>query len=139
MENLLSILQQAKDERVSIKLSEVHDFITAISLLQSDLNYDWDEWSGEEWLTLLIDNARVAMICIKIPIIFVSEQHNIYIQTFDLIKKLYKVIIKDFDECIWSIDLNKYKSLFPELEWHASEDAVDVTSFSTNEFWFATI
>lgn len=138
MENLLNVLCNAK-KHIKIELSEIHNFISDVSKMKSEIICDWDEWSGEEWMSVAVDKKKIAMIGIKIPVIFVLSEDQAKLQEYELIKKLYRVEIDDFDNEMWNIDLEEYKNAIPEIEWHSSKDVVNTNSFSTDEFWFATI
>jgi len=139
MENLLNILKRVKSSYPTIEISEIRDFYTTGSKVQGDISLDWDEWSGEEWLSLMTSSERVAIIGVKIPIAFIASKFEDDLKFCELMKKLFIVTIDDFDKEIWTIDLDEYRHNIPELEWHVSEDAVNPNAFSTSEFWFATI
>lgn len=139
MKDLINVLKYVKDNYSNISLPEIHDFCDSLNKAKNEIRYDWDEWSGEDWLTVTVKNKKAAMIGIQIPIAFVTLSDFEYIQSFKIMRKLHVVTINDFDDIMWTLDLRTFKNVFPNMEWHASEDAVDTTSFSTNDFWFATI
>ena len=139
MENLLQVLCNAKGQHAKAEASEIHSFISDITKMNSDMVYDWDEWSGEEWMSIMENKKKIAIIGIKIPIIFVSSEDQDKLQSYELVKKLHRVVIEDFDKEMWHLNLDEYKQAIPEVEWHSSDDVVNPNSFSTEEFWFATI
>jgi hypothetical protein len=139
MMNILDQLIYAKENYQAAQTEDIHNFENFISSLNIGIEYDWDEWSGEEWCSIMTDSERVAIICIKIPIVFISEKYKRKLSDCDLMKKMHIVGVPDFDEVIWSLDLSEYKESNLELEWHVSEDAVNPRAFSTSDFWFATI
>ncbi len=139
MKDLIKVLKHAKENYPKISSSEIHHFCDDTNKINNEISYDWDEWCGEDWITITLKNRRVLMIGVKIPVAFVTTSVFEYIQSFELMRKLYVVTINDFDDIIWSLDLDEFKNVFSYIDWHASDDAVDTTSFSTNDFWFATI
>ena len=49
------------------------------------------------------------------------------------------VFVDDYYSENWFIDLTNLKQTIPELYWHTSEGAVDTSSFSLDDLYFATI
>ena len=139
MENLLEILCDAKNQHVRTDIAEIHRFASDITKASGGITCDWDEWCGEEWMSILENKKLLAILSIKIPIIFILAEALDAFKPYELIENLYCVVIEDFDKEMWVLDLDEYKRIIPELEWHSSDDVVDSSSFSTEGFWFATI
>ena len=60
--------------------------------------------------------------------------------TVMLVGKLsYLFNVSDYSTEEWKIDLEELKRKIPEISWNASPYAVDINSFSLDDFYFATI
>jgi len=138
MKNIVSILEQARNNNPDYNFPEIIKGIKSLKKVDHSINYDWDE-SDEEWVSLLKENERVAIIGVKIPVIFVVNEFKKTLDTYEFSQKILCIEINDFDEVIWSIDLEEYESKINEPPFHASSESINLNSFSTNDFWWATI
>lgn len=52
---------------------------------------------------------------------------------------LIYIWVENYDTDEWYIQLKELKEQLPEIDWHASAEAVNDNKFSLNDFYFATI
>ena len=139
MNNLINVLIKAKNKgdfqsKISFKLA-----LGEIQLQDKNLEIDWDDSSGEEWARFIHDKyGLVYMINSKIKIIFARKNYIKNIPKEMFIK--YEIVIVDnYGQDEWYIDLEQLKTVVPEIVWHTSEDAVNSSKFSLYDLYYATI
>ena len=139
MNDLLKVLTDAK-EKIIFRTQE--DFIDVLDeVKQSDisLDLDWDNEAGEEWARFIhCELGKVYMLNSKIGIIFTRNSYSDKIPS--VLYSKYKILLVDnFDEKEWHIDLEAMKKTVPQIIWHSSEDAVNPKMLSLDDFYYATI
>ena len=99
-----------------------------------------DVLSGEEICGFFRDMHLVAYIHLKFPIGFVKKEFMCFINKVKVRIPIHVhlVIIKDFFDLEWHVNLNALKLIAPEISWNASVDAVNPDCFSIDGFRFAT-
>lgn len=138
MENMMEILKRARDKKIFLN-NEFEELLMKIQLADSNLELDWDDGAGEEWARF--SNKKDGIVCMinaKIGVVFIKKNYK-----FSKIKKIIDmleiVFTDDYCSDNWFIDLTNLKQTIPELYWHTSEEAVNINSFSLDDFYFATI
>ena len=138
MENMMEILERARDKKIFLN-NEFKELLTKIQLADSNLELDWDDGAGEEWARF--SNKKDGIVCMasaKIGIVFVRKTYK-FSKIKNVIDMLEIVFVDDYYSEKWFIDLTNLKQAVPELYWHTSEGAVDTSSFSLDDLYFATI
>jgi hypothetical protein len=139
MNNLLEILTEAKDKMIFPTQDDFLDALNEVKKSDAILDLDWDDGAGEEWAIFIHQEfGKVCMLNSKIGILFVRKSYA------DKISKTlydkYKIcIVENYNTDEWFIDLDMLKRTIPQILWNASEDAVNPTGFSLDDFYFATI
>ena len=138
MENMIDILKRARDKKVFLD-DEFEELVTKIQLADSNLKLDWDDGAGEEWARFSTQkDGIVCMISAKLGVAFIRKSYK-FSNIKNVIDMLEIVFTEDYCSENWFIDLIDLKQMIPELYWHASEEAVNVNSFSLDDLYFATI
>lgn len=139
MENMLYVLQRGKNKKIFSQKESFVELLKQIQLADSGLKLDWDDGAGEEWARFSNQkNGIVCMINAKIGIAFIRKNYDTQ-NINQIIDRLEVVYTEDYCSEEWYIDLIELKNIIPEIYWHASEGAVDVKSFSLDDFYYATI
>lgn len=107
------------------------DFYSHISIIEN-CNVIGDVDCGERWVWV----PEVGMFHTEVGVCFILEK---YAETFKNFFDIAIVTVPDFDEQIWSIDLEHLKHEVPEIQWAASDKAVNPNCFSTQELYYATV
>ena len=113
MKDLNSIFIDAKKKKTFRDDFEMENLINIILQSNNNIYLDWDKDTGENWIRLF--------------------QHT------KELRSIYVVETEDYDLEEWYIDLNILRECNPEIDWHASSNAVDVGKMSLNDLYFATI
>lgn len=74
----------------------------------------------------------------KIGIAFIRKD-ELTEETIQQLNLYYLFNVSDYSTEEWKIDLEELKRKIPEISWNASPYAVDINSFSLDDFYFATI
>ncbi len=139
MKDMLEVLKHAKQKKTFANQEEFKDVLMEIQLADATLRLDWDDGAGEEWARF--SNQTDGIVCMinrNIRLAFVRSKYKF--QTIEHIIGDYEVVfIEDYCSDEWTIDVTELKHEIPEIYWHASEGAVDVKSFSLDDFYFATV
>ena len=139
MKDLNSIFIDAKKKKTFRDDFEMENLINIILQSNNNIYLDWDKDTGENWIRLFQhSNVIICMLHRIIGVTFVRLS-----ETYDLMKEelrsIYVVETEDYDLEEWYIDLNILRECNPEIDWHASSNAVDVGKMSLNDLYFATI
>ncbi|MCL1790395.1 MAG: hypothetical protein FWG40_03400 [Peptococcaceae bacterium] len=139
MNDLLEVLLEAKNKLIFLTQDDFTDALNEIKRSDATLILDWDDGAGEEWARFIHQKfGKVCMLNSKIGILFVLKSYADMLPQKLFCK--YKIcIVEDYDTKEWSIDLDALKRTLTQIQWDASEDAVNPTSFSLDDFYFATI
>lgn len=138
MENMIDILKKARDKKVFVD-DEFEKLLSKIQSTDSDLKLDWDDGAGEEWARFFKQKEGiVCMINARIGVAFVRKSYK-FINIKNVVDMLEVVFTEDYCSENWFIDLIDLKEMIPELQWHASEGAVNTNGFSLDDLYFATI
>lgn len=138
MENMMEVLRKARNKKIFLN-NEFEELLMKIQLADSNLKLDWDDGAGEEWARF--SNKKDGIVCMasaKIGIVFVRKTYK-FSKIKNVIDMLEIVFVDDYYSENWFIDLTNLKQTIPELYWHTSEGAVDTSSFSLDDLYFATI
>jgi hypothetical protein len=108
-------------------------YFDTIQNLVPDGNRDWDEYAGEKWGSILVDNKVVAYVSREFPLVFLkAELSNIT----DSLQDLIIINFSDNHVTEYSID-----SVFFE-KWsqgRSNTGDLDAQNLSVNDIWWATI
>ena len=139
MNDLNLILIKAKRKKVFKSVLEIQEIIDNIRLSDKKFSIDWDSGAGEEWVRLC--NEKKSVVCMmntKIGIAFIRKD-ELTEETIQQLNLYYLFNVSDYSTEEWKIDLEELKRKIPEISWNASPYAVDINSFSLDDFYFATI
>ncbi|MCQ4862712.1 hypothetical protein [Pseudoflavonifractor phocaeensis] len=133
MRDILPYLLRAKESRVYSSLNEFLDEFSH-QIPECDKKYVSNNvFDGERWIFV----SNVAMFSVQIGIAFVKREHlNRYLKCFD---NTILVPYDDFDLKEWYLNIESLKLEVPEIEWAASEGAVDPMHFSLQDLFYATM
>lgn len=138
MIDLLPVLlraQKLEKEKYLIKLGEV--FGQGKGDITDSIFFDW-EAGDEEWISLLNSKGRIAIVCAKMPLIFVSQDHQeILCKLFEDIAILSEVV-ESWDEKKYFLDVKRYEAEILDLP-KARITNVNLNCLSINDFWWMTI
>lgn len=138
MENMMEILKKAREKKI-FQGSEFEELLMKIQLADGNLRLDWDDGAGEEWARFYNQkDGKVCMISAKIGVAFIRksyEFHNIK----NVINMLEIVFTDDYHSDNWFIDLVDLRQSIPEVDWHVSEESVNINCFSLDDLYFATV
>ncbi|MFA7761326.1 hypothetical protein [Streptomyces sp. NRRL S-448] len=95
---------------------------------------DWDIDADEEWLSLLVDNTRIAMISTKIPLIVALECY--LLGSSPLPKGARFIGVPSFEDPVMCCDTDALRQAFGEAQAYGT---LDPDLFSANDLWFATV
>lgn len=98
------------------------------------LQDDWEE-GDEEWGRVLQDNNVVAIVCARLPLVFL---HSSLAQltpslTEDCVVSV--VVVRDFDDVTYAVS----KSLLERLFERSVSENVSCDAMSINDLWWATV
>ncbi|MEU8242221.1 hypothetical protein AB0C07_28550 [Actinoplanes missouriensis] len=91
---------------------------------------DWDADAGEEWISLLDDTARIGMISTSRPVAVLAEDRE-PLGARAARFAVHSVTVPSFTSQVFVGSDTDLRAAFGS--------AVDVTPFSANDLWFATI
>lgn len=113
--------------------------LQSIVVCNSTWEKDWDELAGENWGTILSPTETVALICSKVPLLFVKDAF------FDPIAKhlsssellnLTIVSTIDFDLRQFTVKKDVIESIF-NISITGSD--FDVNCFSASDLWYFSV
>lgn len=114
-----------------LTLPELTEVIDVISGLFPKCVLDWDREAGEEWARFCGSNGIICMIHTKLKIVSSTlEIPHI---------KAVLILVDNFYEPIWSINLNEIRCKCPELCWKACAEAVNSQCFNLHDLYYATV
>lgn len=138
MENIIDVLKKAKYKKIFAG-NEFEEMLTMIQSSDKSLSLDWDDGAGEEWARFFNNKDNiVCMINAKIGVAFIRNSYE-YDNIKNVIYMLEIVYVDNYSAKNWFVDLEQLSRVIPEIFWHASEGAVNVNSFSLDDFYFATV
>ncbi|WP_046508518.1 hypothetical protein [Streptomyces odonnellii] len=95
---------------------------------------DWDDEAGEEWLSVLIRDARVAIVSTGLQLVFAVEGLSV---DLEIPAREGKVIfVPSFDDPVIRCDIAVLGQAFGGEEKFRT---LDTENFSANDLWFATV
>lgn len=139
MKDMLETLRKARQNSLFLDQQEFKNILMKIQRMDMELELDWDDGAGEEWARLSNwSDGIVCMINVKLRLVFIRKKYKI--KNIEKILEGFEIVFtENYDSEDWSMDVGKLESEIPEINWHASEDAVNTSCFSLNDFYFATV
>ncbi|WP_159062007.1 hypothetical protein [Streptomyces sp. WM6368] len=95
---------------------------------------DWDGDAGEEWLSLLVEDARVAIVSAELPLIVTLECHSFDSSAVSRGARI--VAVSSFETPELCCDSAVLRRTFGEMQAYGT---LNPDSFSGNDLWFATV
>ena len=95
---------------------------------------DWDKEADEEWLSVLVRDARVAMVAATLRLIIAEERTSGDWQV--LASNGTVILVPSFDSPVIRCDIATLGRAFGEEE---KLRALEMETFSANDLWFATV
>ena len=139
MNDLLKVLIEANNKLIYQTQEEFINTLNEIKQLDIKLDLDWDKGAGEEWARFIHHEfGKVYMLNSKIGLIFVRKNYLNKIPQ-PLSTKYKVVIVENYDEKEWYIDLEALSKAVTQIVWHTAKDIVDPSEFSLDDFYYATI
>jgi hypothetical protein len=94
---------------------------------------DWDEYAGEKWGSILVDNKAIAYISREFPLVFIKTE---LAHITDSLQDITTINFSDNHATEYSID-----SAFFEKwsEGRSNTGDLDAQNLSVNDIWWATI
>lgn len=119
-------------------ISEFKNLIRKIVELK-EYKLDWDDEAGEEWARFFNDNCGIVlMLNKKIGIVFLKKG-CVSSNTYKILKEQMIVEVDSFDSDDWCINITKIKRDLPEINWLASDQAVNTKKMSLKDLYYATV
>ncbi|MER6154972.1 hypothetical protein ABT147_05425 [Streptomyces sp. NPDC001868] len=95
---------------------------------------DWDKEADEEWLSVLVRDARVAMVSTTLRLIVAEERILGDLQV--LAQGGTVILVPSFDALVIRCDIAVLGRAFGEEE---KLRELEIETFSANDLWFATV
>ncbi|MGW0916237.1 hypothetical protein ACWD1Z_31540 [Streptomyces sp. NPDC002784] len=95
---------------------------------------DWDKEADEEWLSVLVRDARVAMVSTTLRLIVAEERTSGDLQV--LARGGTVILVPSFDAPVMHCDITVLGRAFGEEE---KLRELEMETFSANDLWFATV
>ncbi|MFH9553552.1 hypothetical protein ACIBAH_02740 [Streptomyces sp. NPDC051445] len=95
---------------------------------------DWDKEADEEWLSILVRDARLAMVSTTLRLIVAEERTSGDFQVFT--QDATMILVPSFDAPVIRCDIAVLVRVFGEEE---KLRALEMETFSANDLWFATV
>ncbi|WP_370412390.1 hypothetical protein [Streptomyces fradiae] len=95
---------------------------------------DWDEEADEEWLSVLVRDARVAMVSTTLRLILAEERTSGDLEV--LANGGTVILVPSFDAPVMHCDIAVLGRVFGEEE---KLRELELETFSANDLWFATV
>ncbi|MET7894730.1 hypothetical protein [Streptomyces mirabilis] len=95
---------------------------------------DWDKEADEEWLSVLVQEARVAMVSRTLRLIVSEKCTSGDLQ--DLTRDGTVILVPSFDAPVIRCDIAVLGRAFGEEE---ALRELEIEAFSANDLWFATV
>lgn len=138
MKNMIEVLKKAREKKV-FKNNEFKELLIKIQLMDPNLKLDWDDGAGEEWARFFEqESGVVCMISARLAVAFIRKSYE-FSKIQNIMDMMEIVYTEDYSSNNWYINMANFKKEIPELYWHASEEAVNIDSFSLDDLYFATI
>jgi hypothetical protein len=108
-------------------------YLNTITNLVPGGNKDWDEYAGEKWGSILVDNKVAAYINREFPLVFIkAELSNIT----DSLQDIITINFSDNDTTEYSVDSTFFEKW---SEGRSNTGDLDAQNLSVNDIWWATI
>lgn len=139
MQDLSKVLMNAKKKKVYKNIEEFMDVLNEIMNDEVNIVLDWDNDAGEEWARIVHrQKGVVCMLNAKIGIVF-TRNNFIKNKTLKDLNSLFFVKVSSYSSEEWFVNLSLLEKELPEISWEKCSDAIDVTSLSLDDLYFATI
>lgn len=139
MRNLTDEILLSKKYLKDWSREKLEQIVKSWKLEDNALIFDNDPGSGELWVRVIKNNEVLCLLGVSLPLLIMSEKCEKFNLDDDLVKLVHVVSDTDFNEKSWEINLKIIEAFVPEINWHASLDAVNTKYFSMNDFWYATV
>ena len=116
----------------SYKENEFSNILTIIQSLYNNFDFLSYEPDAEDWAIISDKKGNLIMIHTKIKIILTNIK-----MLFQLPIKFVIIHFVNYNDKIWSIDLNALKHSGSNLYWHTQ--LIDTSYFSTQDLYYATL
>ena len=138
MRELSQLLIKAKEVKTYVDISEFETLIGKIKEIK-EYRIDWDADAGEEWARFLNSNCEIVlMMNTRIGIAFLREDY-FGEKIVSILNNLFIVEVENFGSDQWCIDLSEIRKKLPEINWAASEEAVNTEKMSLQDLYYATV
>lgn len=135
MRDMLFELLEARKKKV-FKVGEFKKLLIKLKACDKHNKINWDDGAGEEWAFVNGKDFSI-MLNSKVGICFVcGVLENNYL---NLLSYCNCVFVNGFDVSEWYIDLYELKKQVPEIVWPISDESINPSSFSLDEFYFITV
>lgn len=139
MQDLSKVLMKAKKKKVYKNIEEFMDVLNEIMNDEVNIVLDWDNDAGEEWARIVHrQKGVVCMLNAKIGIVF-ARNNFIKNKTLKDLNSLFFVKVSSYSSEEWFVNLSLLEKELPEISWERCSNAIDVTSLSLDDLYFATI
>lgn len=95
---------------------------------------DWDKEADEDWLSVLVQNARVAMVSTTLRLIVAEQRASGDFRV--LAQDGTVILVPSFDAPVMRCDIAVLARVFGEEE---KLRELEMETFSANDLWFATV
>ncbi|MCX5374765.1 hypothetical protein OG613_06090 [Streptomyces sp. NBC_00015] len=95
---------------------------------------DWDDEAGEEWLSVLLRDARVAMVSTTLRLIVAVERMSGEVQV--VARGETAILVPSFDAPVMQCEIEVLGRTFGEEDRFRE---LGLGIFSANDLWFATV
>lgn len=139
MNDMIKVLEKAREFPLFGGNEEIKNLIAAICAKDSSLIVDWDDDAGEEWVRLCSKvHGKVFMMHTQLRIVFIRKSYDFDLIS-DALEQIAVIFTDNYSADEWYIDLFELKNNFPEISWHACEEAVNPDCFSLDDLYYATV
>lgn len=115
------------------KPDEFHAYLNSLTDSTEDGIFDWDEFAGENWARVLIQDQPVIYLHRSAPLVFIQKNLQNIIPK---VNSLFYITFLDPDDAIYSLDENFFE------QWshgRSKSGELNANSLSVSDIWWATV
>jgi len=131
---LSRIFEEARSGSSNWSPRAVREVLDYIAASKADLLVDW-ELGDEEWGRVLEGGSVVALVCAKMPLVFLHKPFDALLSSLDERKGLWVVAVESFDSECYSVSRQLLEGLFGRR----ITENVSCDSLSISDLWWATV
>jgi hypothetical protein len=103
-----------------------------------DVRCEWDQASGDDWVRLLHTSVVLALVWVPGPLVIATTGHHDLVDEIERLSgtTVEQVNVAHMDAPVLGLQPDRLGEIWPDHEW--PQAAVDATSLSAHDLWYAT-